>query len=299
MKEGDVAKIIMYLKSLISFAKTGSLRKAGTQMKIAHASIVNHIEKLENALDIKIIRGNTDKTTLTPNGEKLVKVVSPLINKLNLNFLKNILLQGESYKISIYSGDIRLFAVLFQSIHLKNFLQKKFQISINSLNLNKVIENIHSGAFDIAFFPLFESEARHLAEKENIQLVKISHMKLALCCNKNHPILKLKEITLNDIETYNILKPSNDIFTQKFFTNQDFNVIMDTDNLMVLEELISVDTNYISFFDYKYASHFKNEKVKVVNCTKLFPHIYRYAITLNDTKDFEELFEKVVKKLER
>lgn len=301
MVEKDIIKFITSLKSLILFAKTGSFRKAGKEMNITHTSIATHIRNLENWLDIKIIQGNTDKTALTKNGEKLLKIVSPLFNKLNLNFLKNILLKEESCKISVYSGDIRLFAILFQTIHLKSFLQKKFQISINQLNLNDTIENINNGAIDVAFFPLIESEARQLLQKEDLKLIKISHIKVALCCNKNHPILKLKEITLNDVEKYNILKPSNDIFTNKFLHNQDFNIEMDTDNMIVFEELIALDNNFISFVDSKYADRFRKNGLAVQNCTKLFPYIYRYAIILNenDNEKFEELIERVSRKLER
>ena len=278
--------VIDFIFSFVYLANNGSLRAAAKEIGISHTSVQQNIRELESLLEVRLFDKINDRFILTENGKKLQKLLLPISEATNLDKLKQSILENSKGKIAIYAYDFKVCMVAMQVA--KNLFKKdeKFTIFYNSLSKEELFSQLANHQIDVAFFPIQDME---ILKYKDFKFTKVADYKIAICYNSKHPLNNIKKLSFQEIAKYQILKPSNDFIVSNLSDilkggNISHDINVDTDNLQIIEELISKDFG-ISFFEYRYIKHFNNLSLKIRNVTSLFPRISSYAITRKEESD--------------
>lgn len=137
------------LKTFTKVAELGSFTKAARVLNQPKSRVSRAIARLENDLEIQLIRRTTRKTILTSSGQEFFQNVSPLLNSIN-NEIINISNQQQemSGTIRITTSQVIGQTLLTKVISVFNskFPNIQFEVIVTNEFLDLTTENI-----DIAF----------------------------------------------------------------------------------------------------------------------------------------------------
>ena len=192
------------LKGFIAVARSKSFSKAAEKTFRTQPAISLQVQSLENELGVKLFdRISPRKLVLTPEGEKLLALASPIIDDyetLKMRFNEEI---GSEEKGSIrIATHTSVMSFILPDI-IKKFKAKypECRISIVNRGRKEILELLSSGEIDLGITSL-ESVPR------NIDYHPFATYKRVLISSKKHPLAKKKTITLKDIsENPLILSP--------------------------------------------------------------------------------------------
>jgi DNA-binding transcriptional LysR family regulator len=68
--------------ALSALAETGTMRAAGTKLHVSQSAISKRVASLESELDAKLVERQGRRAVLTPEGERLLERVQPLLSEL-------------------------------------------------------------------------------------------------------------------------------------------------------------------------------------------------------------------------
>lgn len=216
------------LKTFIKVAELGSFTKAAKILNQPKSRVSRAIARLENELDVQLVRRTTRKTTLTSTGQEFFQNMSPLLNNID-NEIVRVSNQQEEM-----SGTIRITAsqdigqtLVSKVISLYNSKYPKVQFETKITNdfLDLTKENI-----DIAF------RAGKLEDSTLIQKKFISTYFIIVCSKKYAETFGTPS-TLEDLKNHKFLSFKR---LEKDFFNKSIKLspIVTTDSIPMLLNMI-------------------------------------------------------------
>ena len=193
------------LKQLRAFcyaAQTGSVSRAAEQMFLSQPSISLLIKSLETDLGDQLFSRNGPRIALTEQGQILLELALPLIEGLEIlpemysercNHIvggKLIIAATESAILYILPNNIKEFRETYPGIELV----------INNVTGRDGLEMLRNGTADILISSLVEVP-------NDIIYIPTYTYDPVLITPVNHPLTKLKEITIRDIGAYDLILP--------------------------------------------------------------------------------------------
>jgi DNA-binding transcriptional LysR family regulator len=229
-KETDLSYTVAYgatmnvdynlLKVFIKVAELGSFTKAADMLNQPKSRVSRAIARLENELDVQLIRRTTRKTSLTSSGQDFFKKIYPILNNIN-NELISISDQQQEM-----SGCIRITASQDMGQTLIAPLISKFNEKYPNVSFETIITNefldLTKENIDIAF------RAGKLKDSTLIQR-KFLAATFILVCSKEY------------IEKYNLPKSIEDLENHKFLSFNGFEKKLSTKTLNI-KPLITSDS---------------------------------------------------------
>lgn len=164
------------LKVFSKVAELGSFTKAAKVLNQPKSRVSRAIARLENELDVQLIRRTTRKTSLTSSGEELYQNISPLLSGISNELIKVSNQQQEM------SGEIRITASqdIGQTIVAKiisTYKEKYPHVHIHALITNEYLD-LTKENIDIAF------RAGKLVDSSLIQKKIIGASFVVVCTRK-------------------------------------------------------------------------------------------------------------------
>ncbi len=140
------------LECFIEVSQEESFSKAAENLYMSQPAVSGNIQKLENALNIKLINRNSREFELTESGKLLYVYAKELVNLKNkalleLNLYKNL----EFGTLNIYSSTIPARYLLPKLIKEFKTKYKDINCSLHSTDSKKVTDDILSGKINFAF----------------------------------------------------------------------------------------------------------------------------------------------------
>lgn len=197
------------LQAFIAVAETQSFSRAAERLHLTQPAISKRIANLEQQLGVQLLDRIGRQTHLTEAGQALMpraqKVLVELedtrrmLNNLNGEIAGSLVL-GTSHHIGLH----RLPPVL------KNFTQAYPQVKLDMrfLDSEQAYEGIQQGRLELAVVTL--SPHQH----PMLKVVPIWEDKLQLVVAKDHPLTKLKKISLATLTDYDAVLPGFQTFTR-------------------------------------------------------------------------------------
>lgn len=233
------------LKQLRAFchaAQSGSITEAAEMLFLSQPSVTLQIQALEREMEITVFERRGPKISLTPEGEVLYQLASPLvegIDRLGESFAAHMgdLQRGE---LNIASGESTILYVLPDIT--KAFVEEYPGISMKLHNVTgrDGLSMIRSDQVDFAVGSMLEVP-------DDIRYEPIVTYYPALICAKDHPLAKKSVVTLQDIAHYGLILPPRHLSTWRIVElvfnqhNLEFNVSLEAGGWEVIKKYVEMD----------------------------------------------------------
>lgn len=248
-----------------SVAKNKSFKKAANEINISQPAISQQIQKLEQALEKKLIERKGVYFKLTSHGETLYEYGKRIFELTDE--AKTALSTLSSYQQSLFIGTTAipgtsfLLDIIEQSMEKNHYL--KFNI-ITESTTNKLIDKIIKNQIDVAI--AYES----IILRDDIIVRKIAHDELVLALPGKHPWANGRMVSFEDILTLPFIFLNEDSFIQQILNNvlsgRKINVILNFKSIDIVKSAIirGLGVSLLPYSTIKY--ELENGLLSVANC---------------------------------
>jgi DNA-binding transcriptional LysR family regulator len=233
------------LKQLRAFchaAQCGSITEAAETLFLSQPSVTLQIQALEREMEITVFERRGPKISLTPEGEVLYQLSSPLIegiDRLQESFHAHMgdLQHGE---LNIAAGESTILYVLPDVT--KQFANQYPGIGMKLHNVTgrDGLSMIRADQVDFAVGSMLEVP-------DDIRYEPIVTYYPALITSKNHPLASKENITLEDIAGYGLILPPRHLSTWRIVElvfnqhNLKFNVSLEAGGWEVIKKYVELE----------------------------------------------------------
>ncbi|MCE3254510.1 MAG: LysR family transcriptional regulator [Rickettsiaceae bacterium] len=202
---------LQQLKGFCNTAQTGSISKAAAKMNLNQSTVTLQIQSLERDLKTQLFDRNKKELKLNKNGEIFYEMVLPHLNSLESLYDEFAKKQNE------HRDQISIAAHHSAISHLLPPFIKRFQtkypsvtIAIKNISLSEAAKKLQEDEVDFILYPNIE-------QSPNFQLRTCFTYDPILIMHKNHPLAKKKNLKLQDISKYNIVRIDKKLISLPLF----------------------------------------------------------------------------------
>lgn len=233
------------LKQLRAFchaAQSGSITEAAENLFLSQPSVTLQIQALEREMEITVFERRGPKISLTPEGEVLYQLASPLVEGIDClqdSFHAHMgdLQRGE---LNIASGESTILYVLPDTT--KAFVDEYPGISMKLHNVTgrDGLSMIRADQVDFAIGSMLEVP-------DDIRYEPIVTYYPALITSKDHPLAKKPQVTLEDISDYGLILPPRHLSTWRIVElvfeqhGLDFKVSLEAGGWEVIKKYVEMN----------------------------------------------------------
>lgn len=199
-----------YLEYFIIVAKIGSINKAAQALFISQPHLGKIIRELEEQFDVLLFNRSSQGVTLTPEGEKVLKIATDVLGKLDsLQFHPASGEEGFEH-LSVSMTKFSHIMESFIEVVLRYRDQPSFTHRLYEGNPDDVIEDVFSGRADVGVFH-FDSRRRDEVERElsakGLLYRSLAYVEPHIVLSKNHPlVVQKKPVNLKTLSEYGFIR---------------------------------------------------------------------------------------------
>lgn len=190
------------LNDLLAFravAQLGNFRKAAEAVHISQPAFSRRIDKLEQALGVRLLERTTRRVSLTAVGRDFARKVETLLDDLDETLLG---LRGVA---TSRMGEVRVACVpstvyyfLSQVIHRYRERYPKLRVHVFDASANEVLAAVARGESDFGLNFMGGSEP-------DIDFQPLLEERFVAACRRDHPLAKLRQATWSDLVPYDFI----------------------------------------------------------------------------------------------
>lgn len=205
---------LQQLRGFIYTAQNNSISKAAKKINLSQSAITLQIQSLERDLKIKLFKKDGKKLKLTNNGKDFYKQCINHVQGLESLFenFSNYHQNKRNNIINIGANHASISYILPK--YLKKFRDKypniKFQI--RNLSRKECSQRLLNNEIDFFVYP---SDSN--INDDEFDFIEIAKYQVILITKKDHPLVKIKDISLSDITKYEVLKMDPELVTLPSF----------------------------------------------------------------------------------
>lgn len=228
-------------KVFCDLAETESFTKAAQINNITQSAVSQQISSLERQLKCLLIERSKKKFRLTREGQLLYEYGKQVIQAY-----ESLLSKLQEVK-DIVSGTIRVATIYSIGLHdlppyLKRFLKAypTVNVHVEYQRANQVYDDVLGNVVDLGLVAYPNRDPR-------LELVPLRNETLAVICHPNHPLARLKSLTLAELQDQRFIAFEPDIPTRKaidkFLRDHDVTVrtVMEFDNIETVKRAVEIE----------------------------------------------------------
>jgi LysR family transcriptional regulator, transcriptional activator of the cysJI operon len=228
-------------KVFCDLAETESFTKAAQINNITQSAVSQQISSLERQLKCLLIERSKKKFRLTREGQLLYEYGKQVIQAY-----ESLLSKLQEVK-DIVSGTIRVATIYSIGLHdlppyLKRFLKAypTVNVHVEYQRANQVYDDVLGNVVDLGLVAYPNRDPR-------LELVPLRNETLSVICHPNHPLARLKSLTLAELQDQRFIAFEPDIPTRKaidkFLRDHDVTVrtVMEFDNIETVKRAVEIE----------------------------------------------------------
>lgn len=201
------------LKYFVKVAEVLNFSKAAKALYITQSTLSQQIKQLEDELDMALFHRNNHKVSLTEAGETFLEGAKKTLAEAEDNKAKMMdLAHGYSGVLNIgvtYSFG----SILTETVHAFKKEYPDVSLNICYKNVLELMEMVSEGELDFALsFKSFE-------KYDNIESQILFDNKLSIIVREEHPLTRKENVTLSDLEEYELVMPMTGLQARSTFDN--------------------------------------------------------------------------------
>lgn len=229
--------------SFLAVVELGSFTQAANALKLTQPAVSQHIRQLEEHLNVKLFDRSGKNLQLTPEGDIVLKYARRLetVEKNMERALVNYKLHRHSLKVGMsHTAESNLVP---ETLALYSARRADFSITLISDSIKNLYGKLKNYEIDLVI-----AEGR-VADPDLRSLV-LDTDHLVVIVSPRHPFANRNSVTLQELTRERLILRLPQSNTRKLFVNnletqgrtiQDFNVIMELDNIAMIKDLIRRD----------------------------------------------------------
>lgn len=231
------------LYSLLKVYECGSFLAAAKELSLSQPAVSQHIKALEWELNVKIFERNKGKLVVTKQGEQVLICAQKMVGLEN--GLKQKLKDGQNQINHLVVGVTHTAESNPIAEALAKYCSKKDKISIKIIT--DVISNLYSM---LKSYELDMAIVEGRIEDPDLKYLLLDTDYLVLAVSVNHPFAKKNLVTLEELKKERLILRLPNSGTRNLFISHlesknisidDFNVILELDNMATIKDLIRRD----------------------------------------------------------
>lgn len=205
---------IQQLKGFYYTVQTKSISKAAKKMGLTQAAVTLQIQSLERDLGVQLFIREKQKITLTSAAKTLYAQSAHYIHGLDElfeSFIKNVR-NRNNHTIDLASNHVGISYILPKFI--KKFKDEHPTTKFKIRNLSKAdcIERLTNDEIDMFIYPMNEGEV-----PDDLDFFPIVKYQPILLTRKDHPLAKKKNLTLQDVAKFELVRIDPKLITLPAF----------------------------------------------------------------------------------
>lgn len=186
------------LKHFLAIIRSGNFRKAANELHITPPALTKSIHQLEDRLGVELFDREYGSAKPTVFGRVLEEHARSLV--ASAEDIENHIAQIanlENGRLSVGGGIIASETKLRRAVinTSKNFPKLKFDIVVDNWSILE--KKLVNGDIE-----LYVGRLSNISEFDDIEIIELSHDPLFLICGADHPLLKIDQVTVDDIIQY-------------------------------------------------------------------------------------------------
>ncbi len=259
------------LRAFCQVAKYGSVTKAAEKLFASQPTISLQIQALEREMDISLFERNGPQISLTVEGKILYDLSEPLVQSvdhLHETFSAHCgnLSAGE---LSIAAGESTILYVLPEPV--QNFSKQYPGIKLRLANETgrDGLEMLRNNEIDIAIGSMLEIP-------DDIEYEPIVSYSPVLIAPLDHPLSKVKELSLSDISPYGLILPPRHLSTWRIVKmvfaqhNTNYKVTLEAGGWEVIKRYVKIGLG-VSIVTDVCITERDREEMTILPLDKYFP----------------------------
>jgi DNA-binding transcriptional LysR family regulator len=193
------------LNDLLAFravAELQNFRKAAESINLSQPAFSRRIEKLEDALGVRLLDRTTRSVTLTAVGRDFTRKVNDLLDDLDATLLG---IRGVSAtrmgEVSIACVPSAVYYFLSQVIRRYHEVYPKIRVRVLDANANEVLEAVSRGQADFGLNFIGSQEP-------DIDFQPLLDERFVAACRRDHPLAGARSVTWGDLTRYDFISIS-------------------------------------------------------------------------------------------
>lgn len=186
----------------------GSISKAAAHIGLSQPAVSQQIRQLEEEMEVTLFIRRGASIHLTPDGELLLKMVKPLVEKLehlDKEFRHQRAEVEEGY-VEVAGGGSTILYVLPRYVEEFRRLHPKMEVRLHNVTGLEGLAQLRAGLVDFAVGPMMDVP-------EDLEFHPIFSYEPVLITCVGHPLARKKELSLADISQYPLILPPRNLST--------------------------------------------------------------------------------------
>lgn len=186
----------------------GSVSKAAAHIGLSQPAVSQQIRQLEEELAVTLFIRRGASIHLTPDGELLLKMIKPLVEKLehlDKEFRHQRAEVEEGY-VQVASGGSTIVYVLPRYVEEFRRLHPKMEVRLHNVTGLEGLAQLRAGLVDFAVGPMMDVP-------EDLEFHPMSSYEPVVITSVGHPLARKKVISLADIAQYPLILPPRNLST--------------------------------------------------------------------------------------
>lgn len=193
------------LNDLLAFravAELQNFRKAAESINLSQPAFSRRIEKLEEALGVRLLDRTTRSVTLTAVGRDFARKVNDLLDDLDATLLG---IRGVSAtrmgEVSIACVPSAVYYFLSKVIRRYHEVYPKIRVRILDASANEVLEAVSRGQADFGLNFIGSQEP-------DIDFQPLLEERFVAACRRDHPLARERSVAWSDLRRYDFISVS-------------------------------------------------------------------------------------------
>jgi len=200
--------LLKHLRAFCETARMGSVSGAAERLYLSQPSISQQIRALEEELDQTLFERHGPKITLTHAGKTLLELARPLVDGLDAlpdDFSRQ-MGSLDSGEVHIAAGESTILHILPSLLSRFRRLHPGIHVHLHNVTGQGGLEMLRNDEVDLAVGSMIDVPA-------DIRYRAVYSFNPVLIMNRDHPLARRREISLEDISPYGLILPPRRLTT--------------------------------------------------------------------------------------
>jgi DNA-binding transcriptional LysR family regulator len=190
------------LQAFRAVAELNSFRKAADALHVSQPAFSRRIEKLEEALGVRLLERTTRRVSLTSVGREFDRKVQQLLDDLDQTLLGIRGVAGTRMgEVAIACVPSTVYYYLSQVISRYHERYPKIRVKVLDAGANDVLSAVSSGDADFGLNFVGSQET-------NIDFTPLLEERFVAACRRDHPLAKKRRVTWTELAAYDYISVS-------------------------------------------------------------------------------------------